>query len=149
MDGPDYESRSDVREWLSELFQTELVGAARAMTIRELQLRPGCPVIGSRGVEGAAIGSREIRAAIADLVRHGGLPIIGDSRRGYYLANTPDELRRGYREMRTRAMKMLIRGRELLDRGKSRLGGQLPLDLRYEARGAGVALAALEVDEDE
>lgn len=146
---PDWQSRADVRGWLTVVFNTVAVGADNAVTIRELQLDSGCPIIGSRGVEGSAVRSRQIRAAIADLVRYEGLPIIGDSRRGYYLADSPEDLRRGYREMRTRAMKMLIRGRELLDRGKSRLGGQLPLELRFERRGADMALLALEEDDDE
>jgi len=146
---PEWQSRADVREWLAGVFECEAIGRDAAVTVRELQLDPRCPLIGSRGVEGSAVRSRQIRAAIADLVRYEGLPIIGDSRRGYYLADSPEDLRRGYRECRIRAMRLLNRGRELLDRGKSRLGGQMPLELRYERRGAEMALLALEDDDDE
>lgn len=142
-----YESRDDVRAWLRHLFETDLVGAEQARTLRQIQDRPDCPrsnaFLGNRPVDG-----RELRSAISDLVRRDGLPIIGDSRRGYYLAATPDELRAAYAELRHRALRILWRGSRLLRQGQHRLGGQRDL-LRLECREADSALAALGAEEGE
>lgn len=132
--------RAEVREFVAEQL-TAREGREEALTLRGLSAAWA-------GGGRPEVAGRELRQAIAELVREG-LPIVGDSSRGYYLAATSDELRWGYRELRGRALAMLERAKRLMDSGRHRLGRQQTLDLRYEQQSCKTAIAVLEMDEEE
>ena len=131
-----YRSREDVRAWLIATMR-EHVGYGQAITLAELHGLPDCP----------PVNGRQLRAAISDLVRRDRVSIIGDSRIGYYLPAAMTEVRGSYRELRHRAIQILVRAQTMLDAGQHTLGGQG--ELRLEIREANAALAALGAEEDE
>ena len=68
--------------------------------------------------------TRVVRIAISELV-DGGLPVIGDSARGYYIASNREECQRGMADLRSRLIKMALRRRSLKRAMERHFTGQI------------------------
>ncbi len=115
MDHTMFQTPEALREALHGIFTDEAVGGDKAVKMGALEARL------------PAFGKRSIRKAISELVRLNGLPIVSDSHVGYYRADKADELRRGERELKKRALSLLYRRKRLLDQGQHEVGGQMDL----------------------
>ena len=130
-EGPVYETTLELRLELKRIFTEEAVGEEQAIHAQDLEDKLGT----SR---------RQIRKAIAELVRIDGEPIVSESRRGYYRGATGEQLMKGAAELRRRALSLLYRRGRMLDMGQHELGGQQALDLAREARSNDIATQILD-----
>ncbi len=121
-----YQTPERLRQQLRLLFTLRAVGRENAVTMRRmLRMDALWPHSG-----------REIREAIAELVKLDRLPIAGDAGRGYYRVQTEGEKRKQVRELANRVRALAKRMRIFGRAAECELGGQRTfdgLDAGYEA----------------
>lgn len=113
-----YQTPEPLRMALAGLFTTRVMGRDNAVTLSQLCAR----------TDVGRYPARQVREAIAELVVLEGLPIVGDSGAGYYLAITAEERLGQCRELGRRIRAMGRRLRIFAARSAERTGGQIRMD---------------------